>query len=494
MALTTKQKQHLRKFIRELSLIRGRHTELVSVYIPLGYDLNKIIQHLQQEQGTASNIKDAKTRGNVIDSLEKMIRHLRLFKQTPPNGLAVFAGNISKQDNKIDIQVFSIEPPEPLKTRLYRCDQTFVTDLLQNMTEAKEAYGLIVMDRREATLGLLKGTSVRTLTKMTSGVPGKTRAGGQCLLPNTLVNNGSLIEIKNIKVGDKIEGFDLNKNRIIDSICLDKWAVKKDKYYIIKTADQEITCSKDHIFFVKEKEKTIEKSAEELTTKDFLIGKRFITKIEDIEIVSKSIELIDISVKNKNFFANGVLVHNSSQRFARIREGAAKEFYKRIAEAAKKEFLNKPEIKGILLGGPGPTKEEFQEYLNNEIKKKLLAIKDQTYTDEHGLHHLVELSQDVLAKEIITQERKLLQDFFEKLARSPERTAYGLNEVKKALDYGAVDKLLISEDLDEKIMEELEEKAKNSNTEVFIISTDTQEGQQLRDLTGIAAILRFAIQ
>ncbi len=361
--LTTKEKQQLKKLIRELSLIRGRHTELVSVYIPTGYDLNKIIQHLQQEQGTASNIKDAKTRSNVIDSLERMVRHLRLFKQTPKNGLAIFAGNASQQDNKIDIKVWSIEPPEPLKTRLYRCDQTFVTDLLQGMIESKEAYGLIVMDRREATIGLLKGTSIRTLTKMTSGVPGKTRAGGQ-----------------------------------------------------------------------------------------------------------------------------------SSQRFARLREGAAKEFYKRIAEAANKEFLNKPEIKGILLGGPGPTKEEFHEYLNTEIKKKILAIKDLTYTDEFGLNYLVEISQDVLAKEAITQERKLLQDFFEKLARSPERTAYGLNEVKKALEYGAVEKLLISENVDERIIEELEEKAKNTNTEVFIISVDTQEGQQLRDLTGIAAILRFAIQ
>ena len=494
MVLTTKQKQHLKKVIRELGLIRGRHTELVSVYIPSGYDMNKIIQHLQQEQGTASNIKDAKTRSNVIDSLERMIRHLRLFKQTPPNGLAIFAGNASQQDNKIDIKVWSIEPPEPLKTRLYRCDQTFVTDLLQNMTEAKEAYGLIVMDRREGTLGLLKGTSVKVLTKMTSGVPGKTRAGGQCCDPKTLVNNGSLIEIKDIKIGDKIEGFDVSKNKITDSVCIDKWKVKKDKYYIIKTAGQKLICSKDHIFFIKEKDKIIEKAAEKLTTKDFLIGKRFITKITDIQIVNEPIELIDISVKNRNFFANGLLVHNSAQRFHRLREGAAKEFYKRIAEAANKEFLNKPEIKGILLGGPGPTKEEFREYLNNEIKKKLLAVKDLTYTDEQGLHHLVEISQDVLAKEAITQERKLLQDFFEKLARSPERTAYGLDEVNKALDYGAVEKLLISEEVDETVMEDLEEKAQKSNVEVFIISVDTQEGQQLRDLTGIAAILRFAIQ
>ena len=91
MSLTTAQKMHLKNFIKDLSRYKGRHTELVSVYIPEGYDINKIIQHLSQEGGTATNIKDAITRRNVIDALEKMIQHLRIYKQTPPNGLAAFS-------------------------------------------------------------------------------------------------------------------------------------------------------------------------------------------------------------------------------------------------------------------------------------------------------------------------------------------------------------------------------------------------------------------
>src|SRR3989344_2530171 len=129
--MDSKQKQKLKKFVRQLEQIRGRHTELVSVYVPAGYDLNKIIQHLQQEQGTAENIKSKENRKRVIDSLERMIRHLKLFKQTPPKGLAVFSGNISQKENVEDIQVFSIEPPEPIQTRLYRCDQTFMLDILK---------------------------------------------------------------------------------------------------------------------------------------------------------------------------------------------------------------------------------------------------------------------------------------------------------------------------------------------------------------------------
>ena len=492
--VSTKEKTKLRKFTRELDLIRGQHTELISVYIPAGYDIIKIIQHLQQEQGTAKNIKSKATRERVIDSLERIIRHLRLFTKTPKNGLAVFAGNASESENKIDIKVWSIEPPEPLNVRMYRCDQTFVTDILKGMMETKECYGLIVMDRREATVGILQGTSVKVLTKMTSGVPGKTRAGGQCCDLQTIVNNGNIIEIKDIKIGDQIEGLNIEKNQIVDSICLDKWTVKKDSYYIIKTIDKKIITSKDHIFFVKEKGRTLKKPAESLSLKDFLIEKNNITKITSIESINKPIELVDVAVKNGNFFANGLLVHNSSQRFARIREGAAKEFYKRISEAANKEFLDKKDLKGIIVGGPGPTKEEFIEYLNNEIKKKIIAVKDVTYTDESGLSHLVELSQDTLAKEVIAEERQHIKEFFETLAKNPSLAVYGYEKVKEAIQYGAVKKVLVSETEDDKIIDELEELAEQYNSEFYIISLDTQEGMQLKELSKVGAILRYPIK
>ncbi len=358
-------KRELKRFIRELEGIRGRHTELVTVYVPAGYDLIKIIQHLQEEQGTAKNIKDAKTRSNVIDSLERCVRHLRLFKKTPENGLALFAGNIAAQEGKVDIHVWSIEPPEPLSTRMYRCDQTFVLDLLRQMMESRDVYGLIVMDRREATLGFLKGTLIQKTHSMTSGVPGKIKAGGQ-----------------------------------------------------------------------------------------------------------------------------------SAMRYERIREGMAIEFYKRIAEACAKEFLDKivkKEIKGILLGGPGPTKEEFKDYLNNDIQKKIVAIQDLTYTDESGLEHLVERSRDVLAKEAIAEEKALMERFFEGLAKNGAVT-YGEERVKKALSYGVVETLLLSEELDDTKIEDFEREADKYGTIVKIISTETTEGKQFRDLSGFGALLRYKLE
>src|SRR3989338_1123654 len=187
MSITAQEKLHLRKLVKELKTYRAPHTEFVSVYIPADYELSKIVQHLAEEQGTAANIKSAGTRKNVQVALEKMIQHLRGFKRTPDHGLAVFAGNVASMEGKQDFRTWSMEPPTPLNIRIYRCDKNFVTDILEGMLLEHRVYGLVVLDRRDAILAILKGKSMTVLQKTHSEVPGKFKAGGQCLFPTTLV-------------------------------------------------------------------------------------------------------------------------------------------------------------------------------------------------------------------------------------------------------------------------------------------------------------------
>jgi len=364
MALTTKQKFELKKLLKELSQYKGRHTELVSVYIPQGYDMNKIINHLSQEQGTASNIKSTSTRKNVTDALERMIQHLRLFKRTPENGLATFSGNVAEREGQSDVKVWSIEPPVPLKIRLYRCDKAFVLDPLDEMMEHKEVYGLIVMDRRDANIAFLKGKSIIPLVKTHSEVPGKFKAGGQ-----------------------------------------------------------------------------------------------------------------------------------SAQRFARQREGAARDHYKKVAEHVKEQFLGQKNLKGIIVGGPGPTKYDFVEggFITTEVKNKIIAIKDLGYTGEFGLQELVDKSQDVLANEEIAFEKKIMNQFFELLSKTPTKVSYGEKEVMGNLKNGVVETVLLSEALDEKTVEEFEKEAEKVGTKVAMISIETREGVQLKDIGKVAAILRYEV-
>jgi peptide chain release factor subunit 1 len=160
-----------------------------------------------------------------------------------------------------------------------------------------------------------------------------------------------------------------------------------------------------------------------------------------------------------------------------------------------KEFSDMKELKGILIGGPGPTKETFFDgnYLHNELKKKVMGLKDLSYTGEFGLKELVEKSHDLLAKEIIVEERKILDKFFGLLATETEKVAYGEKEVRQAIKMGAVETLILSEMLDEKIITKYEEEAENIGADVKVVSTETREGIQLKELGGFGAILRFAI-
>jgi len=362
--VTAKQRYELRKFVKHMRKYRGRHTELVTVYIPSGYDIHKIIGHLSDEAGTASNIKSTATRKNVQDALEKMIQHLRLFKKTPPNGLCAFSGNVAEKEGTSDVKVWSVEPPIPLNIRIYRCDKTFVIDTLADMAEEKQVYGLVVMDRRDATLALLKGKTIIPLATAHSEVPGKTRAGGQ-----------------------------------------------------------------------------------------------------------------------------------SAARFQRLREGAKKDHYKKVAEYMKANFLGNKHLKGIIIGGPSTTTHDFvnHEYITGDLQKKIIGIKDLSYTGDFGLQELVDKSDDLLAAEEIAQEKKIMQKFFLMLAKEEEKTAYGRADVKKALEMGAVEVLLLSETLDDDIIEQFEDIAEKFNTQTRLISQETREGVQLRDMGKIVAILRYPV-
>lgn len=496
MDINAQQRHKLKKFITELKQYRANHTEMVTVWVPAGYELVKIIQHLQEEQGTASNIKGTSTRKNVQAALERMIQHLKLYKCTPPNGLAAFSGNVAAREGQQDVRVWSIEPPTAINIRIYRCDKTFVLDVLEDMLEEKSVYGLIVIDRRDADIAFLKGKSIIPLTKTHSHVPGKFKAGGQCIHPDSLIETNSSEPLKQVRVGSRVKSYDFNKKKIIKSRVTDFWEVTKEDLIEITILNQKLLCSKDHLIFTKGGQ---EKAAEDLSEADELLSlevDRLVpAKITSIRKITQKTKLIDISVENENFIANSILVHNSAQRFHRIIEDSAKEHYRKVAELAKEQFLGKKELKGIIVGGPGPTKHDFLDMgqLTGELVKKVIGVKDLGYTGEFGLQELVDKSQDLLAQEEIVAEKKIMEQFFTTLAKEQEKVAYGKKQVLHAIQQGAVDTVLLSESLDDETIESFTAEAEKMGGKAVLISIDTREGAQLRELGGIAALLRFAV-
>ena len=107
---------------------------------------------------------------------------------------------------------------------------------------------------------------------------------------------------------------------------------------------------------------------------------------------------------------------------------------------------------------------------------------------------MLDRSEDLLAEEEVAREKKTMQQFFKQMLDNPKKVTYGEKETLKALEMNAVDLLLISENLEEDRIFELEEMAQQGGAEVKIISIETREGSQLKDLGKIAAILRFEIE
>jgi len=231
----------------------------------------------------------------------------------------------------------------------------------------------------------------------------------------------------------------------------------------------------------------------------------------------------------------------SARRFERLIEIAANEYMKRIAEAMNETFSQMSNLKAIIVGGPGPTKEEFvkSEVLHENIKKKISAVLDIGYTDEYGIRELVEKSNEVLKDLEIMKEKALVQRFMTELVAGRELSVYGEQHIRNMLEKGAVDLLLISEDLrrvrglvrcqscghelhdtiedintfkkqligrscpkcgelkltlveTKDLVQELCDLADRFNTRVEFISSETDDGKQLLiAFKGIAALLRF---
>lgn len=236
----------------------------------------------------------------------------------------------------------------------------------------------------------------------------------------------------------------------------------------------------------------------------------------------------------------------SQRRFERLIEQAAHEFLTRSSELTRELFEDIPDLRGIIIGGPGFTKEVFSEkgYLTSPLKEKVLGVLDTAYSGEEGIRALVDKSDEILRNQRLMQEKRLVQRFLSELARDTGLATYGEKQVREALDRGAVEIILVSEGIEftrvtincsscghssertltlnaiprfenelanqhctkcqnqtlqitesQDLIEELGELSNETGAKIEIISPETEEGKQLLSaFRGIGAILRWAEQ
>jgi peptide chain release factor subunit 1 len=200
------------KLLRELEKMRGRHTELVSFYIPAKSEFNKASELISQEQALTRNVKNKTVRKNVLSALEKISQELKLYKKLPENGLVIFCGNISKEEGKADIRLWTVIPQEKIYVKLYWCGQKFELKPLKELIKEKNNYGIICLDKSSADIAVISGKNVNILKHLSSIVPGKTRAGGQSSVRYYRVRENLLVSFLHkvaITARSLLEEFDL---------------------------------------------------------------------------------------------------------------------------------------------------------------------------------------------------------------------------------------------------------------------------------------------
>ncbi|MDO5851167.1 MAG: mRNA surveillance protein pelota [Methanobacteriaceae archaeon] len=155
-------------------------------------------------------------------------------------------------------------------------------------------------------------------------------------------------------------------------------------------------------------------------------------------------------------------------------------------------------INKLIIIGPGFTKNSYYEYLQNkhqDLAKK--SIIENTGSGGHtGIQEILKtgIIKELTKEARIAKEIKEVNDLLALIGKSSNLIAYSQKETKKAINMGAVEKLLVLDKLlRNREITELMNTVENMGGKVTIISNDHDGGQQLKALGSMAAFLRYPI-
>ena len=233
----------------------------------------------------------------------------------------------------------------------------------------------------------------------------------------------------------------------------------------------------------------------------------------------------------------------SARRFERLRDNELNEYYRRVADYAQKIFIDEYDVKGIIIGGPGPTKEGFirEEYLDYRLQNNVIAVLDSSYSGSEGVRELIDKVNDqgIMSDYRLMEEKKIVKRFISEVYSGKGLGIYGIYDVVTSLKNGFADLVIVNDDItilrveikcnkcqnikerfiernelnslkqevtsstcpscgsqdlelsEQDIIEHLEELSLMSGSRLEVISGKTEEGAQLASLGKIGAILRF---
>ncbi|KAG5475665.1 hypothetical protein GH5_04645 [Leishmania sp. Ghana 2012 LV757] len=175
----TIERYKVKKLIQMLDSARGMGTSVISVYMTPREQISGMVTKLNNEYGTASNIKSHTNKLSVQSAITAALGRLKQIPRVPPNGLLLYSGTVMTSDNKEKKLTLDIEPFKPVSRSLYLCDNKFHTEELRRMLESDDKFGFIIMDGSGCTFATVCGDVKEKLGSFTVELPKKHGRGGQ---------------------------------------------------------------------------------------------------------------------------------------------------------------------------------------------------------------------------------------------------------------------------------------------------------------------------
>ena len=137
----------------------------------------------------------------------------------------------------------------------------------------------------------------------------------------------------------------------------------------------------------------------------------------------------------------------SAKRFQKLREMELTYYFNRIAQITREYFIDIYPIKGLIISGPGPTKEEFvnDNYLEYRLQDMIISTIDASYSGAEGVREAFDKSSDILSNFRLVEEKQIVEKLFREINNNSGRGAYGLSEVINYLKNNVVDTIIITD-------------------------------------------------
>lgn len=187
----------------------------------------------------------------------------------------------------------------------------------------------------------------------------------------------------------------------------------------------------------------------------------------------------------------------------KIRSKQTQSFFDQIALIINRHIF--PETKNIILGGPGFIKERFATFLKEKFPKdspQIIIAGSLSGGNRVGLSELLQMEAvDKFAADFrIFEEKRLIDEFFKRLNQGASNLTYGINEIKKISNTGAIETLILLDSLlrgdggsnADEIQETLREVEKTGGR-ILVISSQSENGNQIKTFGGIIGLLRYAL-